>query len=163
MRARRVSQRCAVIAAAIFSVVGIGTAAFAYPPEELATPAMTMQWEQRPTGRDYERNYPEAALNAEQSGVAVLCCTANANGRLDCRTAYESPEGAGFGDGAIGISHAFRMRPEDAAVWSASRAPIRLPVWFFLGLDPGDARIQAAQARVFEATRSICETSAPVS
>lgn len=150
-------RRTLLPALAGISMLAFCTSSFAYPDEERRTPAFTLDWEARPTGRDFERHYPHRAAEARQSGVAILCCPVNLDGTLDCVSAYESAEGVGFGDAAVAISRAFRMRASDAQSWASSGERLRVPIWFLMNTSSSDPHVQAAQAEVFQATQSICD------
>jgi len=149
-------RRAIPFALSAFAVLGAGNTSDAYPEQERRTPAFTLDWDSRPTGRDFERHYPRGAADARRSGVAILCCVVQADGTLDCASAYESPAGEGFGDAAVQIARAFRMKATDASAWTASGERIRVPIWFLMNRNPADPGLQAAQANVFEATQSIC-------
>lgn len=143
------------------STLAFCTLSFAYPEEERRTPAFTLDWETRPTGRDFERHYPRRAAEVGQSGVAILCCPVSPDGTLDCVSAYESPDGAGFGEAGVAISRAFRMKAADASRFASSGERLRVPIWFLMYTNSSDARVQAAQAEVFAATQSICVANDP--
>lgn len=74
---------------------------------ELAETAM-MEWAARPQGADFARHYPLRALQTGVSGIGVLDCIVLESGRLDCLPAFETPDGAGFGQAAIRMSENFR-------------------------------------------------------
>lgn len=160
-RVEVIVQKGLLFALSACGVIAFTTASLAYPEEERRTPAFTLDWETRPTGGDFERHYPPNAAESGQGGVAILCCSARADGSLDCSSAYESPGDAGFGQAAVRIAQAFRMKPADASTWSASGEQLRVPIWFLMNTSLSNRRVQAAQAEVFQATQSICV--APVS
>ncbi|MBI1251822.1 MAG: hypothetical protein GC189_10150 [Alphaproteobacteria bacterium] len=91
-----------------------------------------IQWIARPSGRDFSRAYPREALDREEGGVAVLCCSVLDDGALACSTAFEAPTERGFGDAAVQLSRSFRMHASDAALWRASGVQLPLPVTFCL-------------------------------
>ena len=67
------------------------------------------RWEAQPSGADYVRLYPSAALNQNVSGVAVLCCTPRADRGLDCRVGHEWPAAQGFGAASLQAAQHFRL------------------------------------------------------
>lgn len=69
----------------------------------------TPRWEAEPSGAEYARLYPRAALNQNVSGVAVLCCTPRADRGLDCRVGHEWPEASGFGAASLEAAQRFRL------------------------------------------------------
>jgi TonB family protein len=90
------------------------------------------QWIERPTGDDFMRYYPEAALNQSVTGRAVLECTAGGDGRVNCGVVEETPTGWGFGDAAVRISRAFRMSAQLPDGTSVAGGRVRIPIRFML-------------------------------
>jgi TonB family protein len=96
--------------------------------EELVGP----EWMELPSGANFAKYYPRAALQAGQEGRAVLNCLVREDGSLRCAIEQEEPEGAGFGPAALGISQSFRVAPAiDGHPTSGKR--VRVPVSFRLG------------------------------
>jgi protein TonB len=73
-------------------------------------------WFKRPSADDVSSTYPSQAKSTRVAGFAMLFCQVNEQGRLaPCEIIREQPEGLGFGDAAIKLTHLFAMRPND---WS---------------------------------------------
>ena len=89
-----------------------------------------MQWASRPSGDDLQFFYPINAQHHNQSGSARLQCLIGATGALRCRVHDETPAGAGFGDGARGVSTLLRAGPTDAAGQATAGHRIEIPVRF---------------------------------
>lgn len=65
-----------------------------------------------PTLDERRRAHPPAALRAGRSGRAELSCLIGLDERLsDCRVLSETPAGQGFGEAALRLATAFRVRP----------------------------------------------------
>jgi TonB family protein len=62
------------------------------------------------------RFYPKAAAEHQISGLAILDCGVDAQGRVvDCAIASETPAGWDFGETALRMSHLFKMNPKAVA------------------------------------------------
>src|SRR5262249_52877265 len=86
------------------------------------------QWASRPSARDFARYTPSSLVERGAPGVAHLCCTARDDGRLDCRSGFEWPEGGGYGAASVRIAHGFRLTPESLAAYRAdANAWIQIP------------------------------------
>lgn len=90
------------------------------------------RWLERPTGADYERHWPRAALGQEIEGSASLDCLVSADGRLNCTVVSEDPPNMGFGEAAVQVSRRFRMAPETAngQPTAGGRYRLRIPFRF---------------------------------
>lgn len=88
---------------------------------------------QRPNARDFERYYPERALEREREGVVVLNCVVNASGGLRCSVASEDPAGWGFGNASLEISRFFRVAPQTRDGVPTDGGTIRIPIRWQLG------------------------------
>ena len=95
-----------VLAAALALGACIAGAALAQDTSPLV---FVPRWEAEPSGADYVRLYPRAALNQNVSGVAVLCCTPRADRGLDCRVGHEWPAAQGFGAASLQAAQHFRL------------------------------------------------------
>lgn len=93
------------------------------PPSHLA-------WVARPTAQDLPFFYPVRAMRANVSGSARLQCLAIETGALRCRTADESPSGAGFGEAALRLSSLLRVQETDASGQSVLNHQIVIPIRF---------------------------------
>jgi hypothetical protein len=89
-----------------------------------------VRWVSRPGRRDYERAFPQRALNAGQSGRVTLDCTASGSGALDCSIGNELPRGYGFGGAALNLSRQFRIAPTTSDGRSVAGGHISVPVEF---------------------------------
>lgn len=96
-------MRGLVIAAVI--VASVAGAALA---QTRVLDAAQLEWQDRP-GAGFARRYPDGAASRGISGAAVVCCTFNAERRLDCRTAFEWPVGYGFGEATIDVMRDYRL------------------------------------------------------
>lgn len=97
-------RRLAVAAAFAACIAGAALA-----QNDTSPLVFTPRWEAEPSGADYVRLYPRAALNQNVSGVAVLCCTPRADRGMDCRVGHEWPEGQGFGAASLQAAQRFRL------------------------------------------------------
>ncbi len=105
------------------------------PPPAPPTPAVLtgMVWLQRPSSQDFNRYYPQRALDREQEGRVVLDCLVDANGRISCTVASEDPSGWGFGVAALRISRNFRAAAQTSDGRPTSGGRTRVPISFRLG------------------------------
>lgn len=98
--------------------------------EREAAQIMTgMVWVERPDAEDFGSHYPQAAVEQNLNGRAVLECLIEADGSLRCAILSEEPEGMGFGLAALGLSRSFRAAPEVNGVPTAGRRT-RIPITF---------------------------------
>src|SRR5690606_33691774 len=74
-------------------------------------------------------DFPEAALQADVSGAAVIACDAAPDGRpVNCEVRSETPQGMGFGPAALGIVPRRRVVVSDDGADAASRRfAVRVP------------------------------------
>ena len=89
-----------------------------------------VRWVDRPGRRDYERAYPQRALDSGQSGHVTLDCTASASGALNCSIGTELPRGYGFGGAALNLSRQFRLAPTTNDGRPVAGGHISVPVEF---------------------------------
>jgi TonB family protein len=75
------------------------------PPADRAS----TQFSQSPTGQNFARLYPRAALERDISGAADLACEIKPDRRFNCMVVEEYPGGAGFGVAALQASVAFQV------------------------------------------------------
>jgi hypothetical protein len=118
-----------------------------------------VRWVRQPDARAFARLYPDRAVNNEISGTAVLCCTVNDDGSLNCTAPFEWPQGYGFGEATVAISHEFSVAPETVeAARATPNAYLRRQIRWQMGSPPTE--IAAAFTRIAEATQNICEAPA---
>lgn len=149
---------CGLLSAML--VAGVTAVAAAQAVDPPADGGFAPEWEQRPTGRDFAVSYPRDAVRRGQSGVTVLCCTPNEDRYLACRTAFEAPRNAGFGEAAVRIARRFRMTEASYVAYrSNANNWLQVPINFAMApLNEGAwARIQRT-AR--EATQGLCRPRA---
>jgi TonB family protein len=116
------------LAACVVAGAMLSPNAIAEAPPTIERP----QWIERPTGDDFVRFYPVAALHQNVTGRAVLECAVDRNGRISCSVIEETPTGWGFGDAAVRISRAFRMSPQLADGTSVAGGRVRIPIRFMV-------------------------------
>jgi len=104
------------------------------PPPAPPTPSVITnpQWVERPSGRDFERYYPNRALERGQEGSVTLSCVVAADGRIACTVSREDPTGWGFGEAALRISRHFRMAPATRDGVPTSGGRVNVPIRFNL-------------------------------
>lgn len=91
------------------ALVAACIASAALAQDDTSPLVFTPRWEAEPSGADYVRLYPRAALNQNVSGVAVLCCAPRADRGMDCRVGREWPDGQGFGAASLEAARRFRL------------------------------------------------------
>lgn len=77
--------------------------------QPFAQAAVRQFWETTPSGDDYLRFYPGAALDAQHNGRALLNCLIQADRTLSCTVVSETPRDAGFGDAALRLSRRYTL------------------------------------------------------
>jgi hypothetical protein len=147
-----------ILMAAIFGVCVAGAA--------LAQTAVLdmsgLEWDDRPEDA-FSRRYPPAAQEREIPGAAVVCCTVNAQRRLDCETAFEWPAGFGFGQATIAVMREYRLSQTSYEQLMASpdrNLPIRRTMRWLLP-DRLTPETTAAFDRISVAAQNMC--AAPIS
>lgn len=122
-------------------------------------PTEQVRWVRQPDARAYARLYPRRAFNASVSGTAVLCCTVNDDGSLNCTAPFEWPQGYGFGEATVAISREFRLAPETVdAARVTPNGYLRRQIRWQAGSPPSE--VAAAFTRIADATQNICEAPA---
>lgn len=100
-------------------------AAIAAPPAFIADPV----WRRKPTGDDFARFYPDAALRLNLQGRGVVECRVTASGEMsECLVLGETPAGVGFGDATLRLVQSFKMETTTAGGQPAAGRTVRLPV-----------------------------------
>ncbi len=90
-------------------------------------------WQQKPTGEDVLRYYPQGAQMKGLGGRAAINCNVTAQGALaDCVVSEESPIGEGFGEAALKLAPNFRMRPMLKNGVPVDGGKIHIPIRFQL-------------------------------
>jgi protein TonB len=88
-------------------------------------------WEKFPDGRTFRAFYPKAARESRVEGRVTMHCSVLATGALTrCSTVDESPTGWGFGDAALGMASAFRMKRVTPSGQSVAGGTIAIPMVF---------------------------------
>jgi hypothetical protein len=113
------------------------------------------EWERRPTGRDFARNYPPGALDREIAGFALLCCTPRADRTLDCRAGLSWPREYAFDTASLAVARSFRMTQASYDAFQATPgAWMQIPIrWRHVSTG---ADYDALVERVSESARSLC-------
>ncbi len=89
------------------------------------------EWERRPTGPDFARNYPSDALDRAVPARVELCCTPREDRTLDCSSGFAWPTTYPFDRAAVAISRSFRMTPKSYAAFQATPgAWLQIPITF---------------------------------
>ena len=68
-----------------------------------------IEYDARPTGRDFQLHHPQAAIARRQPGTVQLCCEPLPNRTLSCRVGHEWPTNWGFGPAAVEIGRSFQL------------------------------------------------------
>lgn len=114
------------IVAAALVAASIAGAAFA---QNQAPLAFVPTWAAEPSSADYIRHYPPQALHRNVSGIAVLCCTPQADHSLDRAVSSEFPAGQGFGQASARVSRSYRLSQQSYDdVHTRGDTPVRISV-----------------------------------
>lgn len=132
------------------------------PVSEDASPAIVQpEWLRRPTADDFRRLYPAAAARKNVPGRATILCGVGAEGLLiNCTVTEESPSGEGFGEAALKMASAFKLRPLTRNGQPVEGGTVRIPLRFAIDnrIDPLSALLacygQTAAAAEKEPTNS---------
>lgn len=90
------------------------------------------EWAKQPSPRSAANAYPMKAMVDEKTGVAVVRCVADAEGRLaDCAVVCETPERYGFGKAALSLGRLHRLKPRLADGRSVAGGVVTIPIYFF--------------------------------
>ena len=88
-------------------------------------------WTAMPAARALMSAYPDAAQRYEKIGVAVVRCTAKADGALEaCQLVCEQPAGWGFGAAAVRLSYLYQLKPTLADGRSVAGGTVTVPFHF---------------------------------
>jgi len=89
-------------------------------------------WVETPGLADYQATFPKTPNGVNDVRV-VLGCTVGASGFLSaCAVAQETPEGQGYGNGALALAEKFRLSPWSTDGQPTIGAKIRLPIHYVL-------------------------------
>lgn len=90
-------------------------------------------WAQRPSGDDFARAYPDAAVKKNLEGKASLNCTVTTDGALShCFISDEDPVGEGFGEAVLKLADRFHMKPKTLDGAPIEGGVVRIPIAFRL-------------------------------
>ncbi len=112
-------MRYAVCAAVLVWCVGGAALAQegAVPPAPAASeaaPSFRPRLERNP-GAPHRAYMPPVALDQMTTGSALMCCTPRADRTLECKVAFEAPQGLGFGNAALALMSQMQITEESYA------------------------------------------------
>jgi TonB family protein len=88
-------------------------------------------WKSKPSGEDMARYFPERAQRQGVEGRATIACSVEIDGALSrCEIVSENPAGYGFGEAALKISGAFRMKPQTLDGIPVAGGEVNIPIVF---------------------------------
>ncbi len=106
-------------------------------------------WARMVTGKEIAKYYPKAALVEDLAGRAVLNCNVSVAGTLEqCGVTNVDPEGVGFGEAALAMRVAFRMRPLTRDGVPVAGGIVRIPLNFRKPVDLRAASITTRNADI---------------
>lgn len=146
------------LAASVFIGACIASAALAQ--QDNVPFAYVPEFEAQPAQRDYIANYPPAALRANVSGIAVLCCDERDDRGLTCAVNTEWPAGRGFGEASVRAAQAYRLTSQSHVDLAARPGvQVRLSMRWASAV-PDEAQL-AEMRRIHGETLEACLPPAP--
>lgn len=123
-------MRSVYLAAVLAALAGSAVMAQTSPPKP--DPLIVKpDWLRKPTPEEMLAVWPTEAAHKGQSGLVVIACSVNITGLLqDCVVAKEDPPGSGFGQAALMLTGAFKMKPLMVAGKPVAGAVVRIPIKF---------------------------------
>ncbi|MDO9249161.1 MAG: TonB family protein, partial [Phenylobacterium sp.] len=118
-----------------FKLTGMASLAMAAALQVSVAHGQTVpaDWAQLPTAEQVGAAYPALATSLQIEGRALLACAINTQGVLrDCAVESETPEGLGFGEGALRIAPYFRLHPSVVNGRAVADDRVGIPVAFRL-------------------------------
>lgn len=107
-------------------VLAAGPATAPVAREFVASPS----WELRARRPDFVWTYPPQELSRRRAGGAVIVCRIGTDGFLsECELEREWPEGAGFGEAAIGMRGRYRVDRDEIRRSAGKWVRLRL-TWY---------------------------------
>lgn len=92
-----------------------------------------IDWASRPTVEMLADAYPSLPMRLMIEGRAVIRCDVSDLGVLEaCEVVSETPQGMGFGTGALSLAHRFRMKPKTVNGEPFAGGGVAIPVAFRL-------------------------------
>lgn len=87
------------------------------------------RWITHPDGGDFDAFWPAAAQRQRVTGFVALECQIAIDTTANCTVTSETPQGWGFAEAALAISHSFRIRPayRNGEPIATGRFRVRLP------------------------------------
>jgi len=103
------------------------------PSDNVPLQAKNLEWERRPTGRDFALFFPSNAMSAGVEGRATLTCRISGERTLEgCAVVDETPHHYSFGKAAITLAKKFKLKSEQREIGAVPGAGVILSLKFNL-------------------------------
>lgn len=115
----------------MIGLAGAGAGAEAQPKQASAAgPVITSpNWLRKPTPDEMMAVWPAEAARRGDGGKATIACTVNITGTLQgCTVVSEDPPGVGFGQAALLLAGAFKMKPMMVDGKPVAGGTVRIPI-----------------------------------
>jgi TonB family protein len=120
-----------MLASVLALAAGPAVVAQTAPPEKPAPVITNPNWLRKPTQEEMLSVWPAEAARRGIGGRATIACTVNISGTLQgCKPVSEDPPGSGFGDAAVLLAGAFKMKPQLVDGKAVAGASVRIPIIF---------------------------------
>jgi TonB family protein len=115
-------------------MLGMATALWLQATGSSATPqpaTLEPEWARKPDASAIGSVYPKDALKDGLGGRATILCSVTPEGDLSvCTVDSESPPGSGFGEAALKLAPAFKMKPRRVDGSAVAGGSVRIPIRF---------------------------------